>query len=165
MKEMDLFKNIEIRYVGEEPQENVKPVLGQNLRDITPPEGERTVTRDASQVQPRDREMKPCCWVNSKGRNIGKECGKMAYDGRQYCAAHNTVDMINKRKQGLEIKEPESKPIEDEYEEEDYEEVRAPTPTPIFLPQQAIRPANNDRDRILGLMEGIMLILTKLEIS
>lgn len=109
--------------------------------------------------------MKPCCWVNSKGRNIGKECGKMAYDGKQYCAAHNTVDMINKRKQGLEIKEPESKPIEDEYEEEDYEEVRAPTPTPIFLPQQAIRPANNDRDRILGLMEGMMLILTKLEIS
>ena len=109
--------------------------------------------------------MKPCCWVNSKGRNIGKECGKMAYDGKQYCAAHNTVDMINKRKQGLENKEPEPKPIEDEYEEEDYEEVRAPTPTPIFLPQQAIRPANNDRDRILGLMEGMMLILTKLEIS
>lgn len=89
----------------------------------------------------------------------------MAYDGRQYCAAHNTVDMINKRKQGLEIKEPESKPIEDEYEEEDYEEVRAPTPTPIFLPQQAIPQANTDRERVFNLLEGMMLILTQMKIS
>lgn len=112
--------------------------------------------------------MKSCSWVNTKGRNIGSTCSKMAYDGNKYCAAHITVDMLNKNKEKRAQAEREKEVVFEEpndSSEEDYEEVRTPVSSPVILPVPAVAHPNNREERVLSILEGMMALLVQLKLS
>lgn len=153
---------IEDGKIANQEESRKKGILfDQPLMDVPLPEN-REVTLHVSNLPPSmSREVGKCSWINTKGRNVGKECGKGAYDGREWCAAHITVDLMNKKKNKppVQIVEPEPEISEDD---EEYEEIRAPSPTPLLLPIQA--QVNDKEERILNLIEGIMTILTQIRL-
>ena len=120
------------------------------------------ITAHVSQLFPSKlKGAGTCVWINQKGRNTGGECGKPTFGDNKWCSAHITIDLMNKGKE----KKTEKKQItiiEDSEPEEDFEEIQTPFPTPLMLPAQ-----NHDinrEERLLNIIEGMMVILTQIKI-
>ena len=130
-------------------------------QDVPLPEN-REITAHISQIFPsKVGATNTCLWINQKGRNVGGECGKPTFGDNKWCSAHITIDLMNKGKE----KKTEKKQItiiEDSEPEEDFEEIQTPFPTPLMLPAQ-----NHDinrEERLLNIIEGMMVILTQIKI-
>lgn len=134
-------------------------------QDVPLPEN-REITAHISQIFPsKVGATNTCLWINQKGRNVGGECGKPTVDDNKWCSAHITIDLMNKKREKKDIPEKKQPTIIEEPElsdEEEFEEIQAPHPTPFMLP---VNPqGNNKEERLLNILEGMMLILTQMKI-